>query len=422
MPNEPLSAALNSLPGHHPPDVRHPRAGEAQTTRPTAMLTTPVSGSSGGSITPPPTTGPSISTAPASAGDQHGRDHAPTDAQSSGVTADNGRVVRGQGPCDAHLRSVLDDPLLALAAASLDDLERTRIAAENRLRQLTRDEPDKDNVERGFGLPDDDPQVRSIAAVVAGLAALEHGAELSLKRQLRRHPLHGWIKGTVGVGEKQAARLLAAIGDPYWNTLHNRPRTVSELWSYCGYRVVPAGHTPTDAHGRSASGAPDIPADHLGSDTQLRTVGGEQQDGDPGHECGDAHLRTAGVAVRRRKGQRANWSTVAKMRAFLIAESCIKQSRSPYRALYDQRRAHTALTRPQWTPGHSHNDALRVVAKEVLKDLWRAARDVHEPPSGQQSHDAQTCAAAGSSLPADHACTDAQMRSVDGDPNERTAP
>jgi hypothetical protein len=66
------------------------------------------------------------------------------------------------------------------------------------------------------------------------------------------------------------------------------------------------------------------------------------------------------------------------MRAHLCAESCIKQRHSPYRTVYDDRRVHTALTHPEWTDGHSHNDGLRIVAKEILKDLWRAARDVHE--------------------------------------------
>ena len=107
----------------------------------------------------------------------------------------------------------------------------------------------------------------------------------------------------------------------------------------------------------------------------------------------------AGIAAKRRKGERANWSTKAKTRAYLIAESCLKQivkpchaaaldgrwlavhyddcGCSPYRVAYDRRRMHTATSHPDWTDGHSHQDALRVASKEVLKDLWRAARDVH---------------------------------------------
>lgn len=53
---------------------------------------------------------------------------------------------------------------------------------------------------------------------------------------------------------------------------------------------------------------------------------------------------------------------------------------SPYRVVYDRRRAHTAVTRPDWTDGHSHNDAVRVAAKAILRDLWRAAREFHCGP------------------------------------------
>src|SRR6201999_3446865 len=95
---------------------------------------------------------------------------------------------------------VLADPLLALAADVLDDLERVRIANENRLRQLTRSETDKDGGERGFGLTVDHPDVARLAALVEALARAEHDATLNLQRMVRRHPLGPWIKSTVGVG------------------------------------------------------------------------------------------------------------------------------------------------------------------------------------------------------------------------------
>jgi hypothetical protein len=60
---------------------------------------------------------------------------------------------------------------------------------------------------------------------------------------------------------------------------------------------------------------------------------------------------------------------------------------SPYRVVYDRRRAHTAKTRPDWTDGHHHNDALRVASKEVLKQLWRAARDWHLTQEGTTMED-----------------------------------
>lgn len=207
----------------------------------------------------------------------------------------------------------LVDPLLVLLADVLDDMERTRIANENRLRALTSAE---------HGLTDADPRVATLAGMVGTLAQLEHQATLELQRAVRKHPLGPWIKQTVGIGEKQGARLLAAIGDPYWNDLHDRPRLVSELWSYCG--------------------------------------------------LGDAAVQ------KRRKGVKSNWSTTAKTRSYLIAESCIKQRNSPYRAVYDTGRVR--YSDPAVSLGHQHNKAMRLVMKEILKDLWRASRALHETP------------------------------------------
>jgi hypothetical protein len=233
----------------------------------------------------------------------------------------------------------LADPTLALLADVLDDLERTRIANENRLRQLTRTGVDKDGGQRGFGLDESHPDVARLAGVVDGIAKLEHQATLNLNRAMRKHPLGAWVKEQRGVGEKQAARLLAAIGDPYWNTLHDRPRTPSELWGYCGLK--------------------------------------------PGQ--------------RRRRGEQANWSTAAKMRAYNIAESMLKAGN---REIYDKRKAATegrmhdvecvrcgpsgkpAQPGTPWSDGHRHADALRITSKEVLKALWRETRRVHRTGSG----------------------------------------
>lgn len=281
------------------------------------------------------------------------------------------------------------DPALALAADVLDDIERVRTANENRLRQMTRAVEDSDGELRGFGYDETHPDVARLAAIVEMLRKVEHDATLQLQRQLRRHPLGVWVKSTKGVGEKQGARLLAAIGDPYINSAKNAPRTVSALWAYCGLHVVSANQRDPAAH------IPDVGGDSSG----------------PGHHLTETPHQGAGVAPKRRRGERANWSTKAKTKAYLIAESCLKQlsphcrtghgrgedqikgagpavrhtdecNCSPYRVTYDERRAHTAVSRPDWTDGHSHNDALRVVSKAILRDLWRAARDWHAARDG----------------------------------------
>lgn len=247
---------------------------------------------------------------------------------------------------------------LYLLASQLDGIEDLRKATDNRFRQATRSTEDSDGEVRGFGFHEDDPDIASIRVTNEALGKIEHQVILQLQRAMRQHPLGAWQKTALGVGEKQLARLLAAIGDPYWNTLHDRPRTVSELWAYSGLHTLPAG------------GA----SDQAAFDTQVCVVRG---------------------AARRVKGQRANWSTDAKTRAYLIAESCVKQTRSPYRAVYDKRRAMTAervhdrpcpqcngaghkdLELTAWRPGHQHADAMRLVSKAVLRDLWIAARDWH---------------------------------------------
>jgi hypothetical protein len=333
---------------------------------------------------------------------------------------DQWKITAGQGYDDgergqeaaghpATIAASLLDPALCLAADILDDLEKVRIANENRVRQLTRVGEDADGQERGFGLDPDHPDVMRVGLLVHALADLEHKATLDLQRKLRKHPLGTWVKAQKGVGEKQAARLLAAIGDPYINSAKGAPRTVSALWAYSGLHTVLA---------EDQTGFPANPHHVTGQDD-----GG----GDPGQGDDAGHVR---VAARRCKGVKANWSTKAKMRTYLIAESCVKQlSRdcrdghrqagdqatstvperdtghgqgqpgagnqmstalpvtcacSPYRVAYDHRRAHTAVTHPEWTDGHSHNDALRYASKRILKDLWRAARDWHQ---GQEEED-----------------------------------
>jgi hypothetical protein len=303
--------------------------------------------------------------------------------------------------------SPLADPLLALAADVLSDLEKVRIANENRFRQLTRSEEDSDGETRGFGLDEAHPDVARLGALVGMLTTAEHQATLNLGRLMRAHPLGPWMAAQKGVGAKQGARLLATIGDPYirpeitredGTTEASRARTVSELWAFCGYHVIQApvtGHTACDPLGTVAADGSEFPARQDNDGTHPELAGGERS-GHPGHTASDAHRFLAGVAPKRARGAKANWSAAAKMRAFLVAESCIKQSGTPYRAVYDATRAKYANAvhavecvrcGPKGKPaqpgtplsdGHKHARALRAVAKEALKDLWREAKRLHE--------------------------------------------
>jgi len=301
---------------------------------------------------------------------------------------------------------LLADPALEMAAAVLDDIERVLLANQNRLRAMTRSEADVDGEIRGLGLDERHPDVARLAAIVATLDVIYKDATRNLEKIMRRHPLYPWAKSIRGVGDKQIARLLAAVHDPYvrpeivrddGTVLPAGPRTVSALWAYCGLHVLPAGgHHAAETQGSDAAGRGQLSADHDGNVTRDLGVGGAG--GDLGRRRRDDHHPLAGVAPRRARGTKANWSTKAKTRAYLISESCMKQlvkpcakdddakwathvedcGCSPFRRVYDARRAHTAVTQPEWTDGHAQNDALRVVSKALLKDLWRAAKDYHE--------------------------------------------
>ena len=245
---------------------------------------------------------------------------------------------------------LLHDPTLRLFSETLDAAEKQKNATANRLRSIIAAEPELEA----------NPVIEVIKIALKRQVEVETLLVTQMKKHIKQTPFAGWIKAERGVGAKQAARLLAAIGDPYWmdryqmnpkvagspltfTLVESRPRTVSELWSFAGYSV------------------------------------------------------NGGAARSLRKREVANWSPKAKMRAFLVAQSCMKQkdSGSRYRAVYDLGRAQyfdavhmvecercaprgkpAAIGTPL-NPGHQMARALRLVSKEILRDLWLIARDYH---------------------------------------------
>lgn len=244
----------------------------------------------------------------------------------------------------SRLAYPIDDPMLFTLAQTLQDYETLRIAEEHRLRifSMPSDVPDEDGVCRGFGYAEDSDEVQVVKGLIDPLKELEHRTVLSLQKRMRVNPIWPYFKDVKGVGEKTLARLMACIGDPYLRPLDDgsyEPRTVSQLWAYCGMHTMP------------------------------------NKDGEI-------------IAAKRMKGVQANWNTEAKTRLFLLSQNLLRQgirkdkdgnqyAVTEYGQLYLDRRAHTAVTHPEWNPGHGLNDALRIMGKELLKQLWRAAREIH---------------------------------------------
>jgi len=252
-----------------------------------------------------------------------------------------------------------DTLVLASGAAILDELEQVGIANQNRLRMLLQ-----------RGLPADDPDVEMFSDLIAKVEALAEEATDQIERfMIHQHPLGVWVKDTVGVGAKQAGRLLGEIGDPYWaHTVYedkdtgekievDYQRSFGDLVAYCGLHVQ-----------------------------------NEQ-------------------APRRRKGQQSNWNSNARKRLWLIADQSLRYTgephksgprqgqpapRSPYRDVYETGRekyenathhyacqmcgkpGHPAPVGTALEPRHQHARALRLVMREILRDIWQRSKEIHE--------------------------------------------
>jgi hypothetical protein len=273
------------------------------------------------------------------------------------------------GRSDTQIASVapaLSWQALRIAAEIYADFMQFRIAATNR-------------AERG-GVP-----AEEFAPLLDGLNKQEAALKKELQLRYRAAvPVHirAWQAETVGLGEHTFARLLGILGDPrtaqpwHWEgkgkcpkpvngTCSCDPRThrhlvadptyersVSQLWSYCG----------------------------VGDSTRRRMAG---MDVDDALACGSPRLRSL---------------------LFVIAEGCMKNRLSPYRVTYEERRAVTAervhaapcvrcgppgkpaTDGTPWKDAHKLADALRIVAKEILRDLWLAADEgaiaTPEPKAG----------------------------------------
>ena len=55
------------------------------------------------------------------------------------------------------------------------------------------------------------------------------------------------------------------------------------------------------------------------------------------------------------------------------------RAKGPYGDVYIRRRERTAVTHPDWTKAHSRNDALRVMSRKLIADLWQVWRRANVP-------------------------------------------
>lgn len=171
------------------------------------------------------------------------------------------------------------------------------------------------------------PDLKAMLEGIAPAAAQRHRVELEMARIARRLPAYDHAKAVRGFGDLAFAVIVGEAGD-----LGNYA-TVSRLWRRLG----------------------------------LAPYAGK-----------------AGIAWRIGGGlSAADWTDygyVGRRRAEVYScldEPLFRQQtmvNGPYRAVYDARRARTAETHPDWPKWHSHGDALRVMSKQAIADLWSAWR------------------------------------------------
>jgi hypothetical protein len=264
------------------------------------------------------------------------------------------------------ITSIADDYItLRRYGEVFSDIQRLRIATENRLRSLGATEAEE-------------------SAVVGELRGAEESAAkavLSEYRQVANTGIRAWQKSSIGIGEHMLARLLGVIGHPRIATPHH--------WE--GQGQSDSNEAPPTSDADTLTYQDSFTRIEVSSASALSKPNGVRQPvrtlvADPAHLRNVAKLWAycghGDPARRRTKGMTqeealALGSPRAKMIVHLMAELCIRQRHGDYRKVYDAARAVYA-TRPddEWSDLRRHNAALRKTGKEILKDLWVAAGEV----------------------------------------------
>lgn len=89
-----------------------------------------------------------------------------------------------------------------------------------------------------------------------------------------------------------------------------------------------------------------------------------------------------GKAVRKRKGEKANWSHFLKTKMVgVLGEKCFICAKGPWKDLYDNRK-HRQVSKG-WgnSDAHRHRDAIRVMMKRFLLELWQQWRTLEGMPT-----------------------------------------
>lgn len=234
---------------------------------------------------------------------------------------------------------------VALTASILEDAMKYRIALDNRLgieskakiaEKIRKGKEDTLLVPNVNAAPD----MFEYAEV---MKEREKELEKLLGAQIRNLPpvFVEFMEETRGLNDKSFGRLLGHIGHPCWKTPKwyedhpegkkkwdgsikqvlvegkTEPRSVGQLWQYCG----------VGAAGKRKKGMTQDDAQALGN-------------------------QNAGAVLE------------------VIARNMVRNQNERYCEYYYDAKASAAMTHPDWPDGHVNNHGLRIIKKNLLKDLW----------------------------------------------------
>lgn len=162
--------------------------------------------------------------------------------------------------------------------------------------------------------------------------------EGEMKKLVKQLPVYFWVKSIAGLGEIGLAVIIGEAGD--LSKYHN----IRHLWKRLGL-------------------APFEKNDETRAMSQWH---GNQLDADEWTSMGYSGKRRAEIyaCVGESLGKHQLGSAAKAGTDFSVAKG-------PYGHVYVARRNRCIAAHPDWSRGHLHGDAMRVMTKAVLKDLWR---------------------------------------------------
>jgi hypothetical protein len=184
-----------------------------------------------------------------------------------------------------------------------------------------------------------------LTAVAAALRPLLLQEETTIKtmvKMARSLPVAPWADGVLGFGDKALAVVVGETGD-----LSNYPHP-RMVWKRLGL-------APYEGHAASTWRT---------QSRRPRALEGEE-------------WTTLGYKPSRRAEMHAFIGDPMSRHQLISAEKSgteFGSPKGPYGTVYVQRREKTKIDHPDWTPAHARADALRIMTKALIEDLWSTWR------------------------------------------------